>query len=75
MINPLTQKPNQITHNANSKIERLESESGVEPFDFEAARHDLTEKWTDEDEKAFEQFMAWRRQQREAAREVRKWQS
>ena len=60
-----------------SKLERIAREQGVSIFNFNEAINDLTDKWTDEDERNFEHFMTGRWHERQAEREAQKkeWQS
>ncbi len=75
-MNPLSKEPNKKHEPPTAaEIEQMMREQGIEPFDFDAASSDMTEEWTDEDEQAYQEFMEWRRKEREAVREVRKWQS
>lgn len=75
-MNPLQKEPNEKHQPpTEAEIEQMMREQGIEPFDFDAASKDMTEEWTESDEQAFQEFMEWRRREREAAREVRKWQS
>lgn len=72
-MNPLQKQPNQRTQEEiEAEIERLAREQGVERFNFKEAINDLSEEWTDEDERAFEEFMTQRQKEREAEREAQK---
>lgn len=77
-MNPLPKEPNKKHQPPTAaEIEQMMREQGIEPFDPEAAAKDMTEEWTDEDEKAFEEFMEWRRETRRADCEAQEkaWQS
>lgn len=55
-----------------AEIERIVQEQGVKPYNFDEAVKDLTDEWTDKDETAFEKFMEWRQQEREADKRAQK---
>lgn len=58
-----------------AEIQRMMHEQGIEPFNFDEAVKDMSEAWTDEDERSFEEFIELRRRERKAEREAREWPS
>jgi hypothetical protein len=77
-MNP-SQKPKRerTREEIDREIEQMMREQGVEPFDFNAATKDMSDDWTDEDERQYEEWMAERRESRRMERECqeKEWQS
>jgi hypothetical protein len=74
---PFEQSKQRSQAEIEAEIERMICEQGVEPFNFAEAVKDMSGEWSEEDERVYEEFMAERHKERQAAREAekRQWQS